>query len=52
MVLQPIRKPTWRTGIATRIRSIPKKDLWDLIFVAVLFLLQLSLMVVGMLYAS
>jgi hypothetical protein len=47
MVLQPIQKPTWRTGLMKRIHAIPLKQRHDMIFVAVLFLLQVSLVVVG-----
>jgi hypothetical protein len=52
MVLQPIRKPTWRTGLIKRMRCISAKDRRDLIFVVFLFLLQVSLVVAGMIYAS
>lgn len=52
MVLQPIRIPTWRTGLIKRMRRILAKDRRDLIFVVVLFLLQVSLVVAGMIYAS
>jgi hypothetical protein len=52
MVLQPIQKPTWRTGLIKRMRRIPAKDRQDLIFVVFLFLLQVSLAVAGMIYAS
>jgi hypothetical protein len=50
--MRPLQKPTWRTGIVKRIRSISPKDRRDLIFVVLLFLIQASLMVVGIIYAS
>ena len=52
MVLQPIQKPTWRTGLIKRIRAIPLQQRHDMIFVAILLLLQVSLVVAGMVYAS
>lgn len=52
MVLQPIQKPTWRTGLIKRMRRIQAKDGRDLIFVMFLFLLQVSLVIAGMIYAS
>lgn len=52
MVLQPIQKPTWRTGLRKRIRAIPLKQRYDMILVAVLLLLQVSLVVFGMISAS
>jgi|RhiMetdeSRZDD1v2_1073273.scaffolds.fasta_scaffold18114_2 hypothetical protein len=52
MVLQPIQKPTWRTGLTKRIRAIPLKQRYDMIFVAVLLLLQVSLVVFGIISAS
>ena len=52
MILQPIQKPTWRTGLMKRIRAIPLKQRYDMIVVAILLLLQVSLVVAGMIYAS
>ncbi len=52
MVLQPIQKPTWRTGLLKRIHAIPLKQGHDIIFVAVLLFLQAALVVAGMIYAS
>ena len=52
MVLQPIQKPTWQTGLRKRIRAIPLKQRYDLIFVAVLAVLQISLVIFGFISAS
>jgi len=52
MVLQPIQKPTWRTGLLKRIRAIPLKQQYDMTFVAVMLLLQVSLVVFGIISAS
>ena len=52
MLLQPIQKPTWRTGLIIRIRAIPVEQRYDMFFVAVLLLLQVSLMVFGIISAS
>lgn len=52
MVLQPIQKPTWRTGVMKRIRAIPLKQRHDMIFVVVLLLGQVSLMVFGVISVS
>jgi hypothetical protein len=52
MILQPVQKPTWRTGLAKKIRAIPLKERYDMIFVAILLLLQVSLMVFGAVSAS
>ena len=52
MLLQPIQKPTWRTGLMKRIRAIPLKQRYDMIFVAVLLVLQASLVVFGIISAS
>ena len=52
MVFQTIQKPTWRTGLMKRIRAIPLKQRHDMIFVAFLLLLQISLVVFGIISAS
>ncbi len=52
MALQPIQKPTWRTGLMKRIHAIPLKQRYDMIFVAVLLLLQLSLVLFGIISTS
>jgi hypothetical protein len=52
MVLQPIHKPTWRTGLMKRMRAIPLEQRHDMIFVSVLLLLQISLVFFGIISAS
>lgn len=52
MLLQPIQKPTWRTGLMKRIRAIPLKQRYDMVFVAVLLVLQASLVAFGVVSTS
>ena len=52
MLIRTLEKPTWRTGLMKRIRAIPIKQRYEMILVVVLLLLDVSLMVVGIIYAS
>jgi hypothetical protein len=48
MLIQPLEKPTWRTGLKKRIRAVPLSQRYDMLFVGILLLLQASLFVLGM----
>jgi len=52
MVLQAMQKPTWRTGLMKRIRAIPLEQRYDMTVIAVLLLVQVSLVVFGIISAS
>jgi len=52
MLTQTLEKPTWRTGLMKRIRAIPLKQGYEMLFVAVLLLLQVSLLVFCIFFTS
>jgi hypothetical protein len=52
ITIRPLQKPSWRSGVVKRLHRISPKDWRDLIFVVFLFLLQVSLVVAGVMYAS
>lgn len=52
MMLQPLEKPTWRTGLIKKILAIPLGQRYEILLVGVLLLLQVSLLVFGMFATS
>lgn len=52
MIRQPIEKPTWRTGMKKRFHAIPLQQRYEMGFLTVLLLLQLSLAFFGVIAAS
>jgi hypothetical protein len=52
MMLHPLEKPTWRTGLIKKIYAVPLGQRYELLFVVILLLLQVSLLVFGMFATS
>jgi hypothetical protein len=52
MMLHPLEKPTWRTGLIKKIRAVPLKQRYEMLFISVLFLLQVLLVVFGLFATS
>lgn len=52
MMLHPLEKPTWRTGLIKKIRAVPLGQRYEMLFVGFLLLVQVSLLVFGIFATS